>query len=95
MLPKEIKKKRIELCLTQSDLAQRFGVETNTIARWERGVIIPKAQGMLSLAFKTLEIEKGLNDSNIETLQKNLSKKIERLRIRHKKNKSDWENIDK
>ena len=93
MLPEEIRQKRIELNLTQSELAQKFGVDGNTIARWERGEIIPGAQGMLKLAFQSLEIEKELNDAKINELQNNLTEKMHRLRIRHAKNKNEWDNL--
>ncbi len=90
MLPEEIKQKRIALNLTQEELAEKFGVERNTVARWERGVIAPQAIGMLRLAFQSLEIEKGLENFEIETLHDKQSEKIKRLRIRHAKNKAEF-----
>lgn len=95
MLPEEIRKKRIALNLTQSELAERFEVKTNTVARWERGEITPKAKGMLSLAFQSLEIEKGLDNSKIKDLQKSLTEKVKRLRVRHAQNKAEWKNLKK
>lgn len=90
MLPEEIKQNRISLNLTQSELAERFGVDANTVARWERGEVLPKAEGMLRLAFQTLEIEKGLDNSQVEALRDVQSEKIKRLRVRHAKNKTDF-----
>ncbi|MBX7174084.1 MAG: helix-turn-helix domain-containing protein [Pyrinomonadaceae bacterium] len=95
MLPEEIRQKRLELNLTQTELAERFGVDGNTIARWERGEIIPKAQGMLQLAFQSLEIEKGSNILRINQLQGELKEKVQRLRIRHTKNKKEWNSLNK
>lgn len=93
MLPKEIKERRMALNLTQAELGARFEVDTNTIARWERGEIVPNAVGMLSLAFQSLEIEKDLNNSKIEELQKDLTAKVQRLRVRHAKNKNEFQNL--
>lgn len=90
MLPEEIKQKRIALNLTQEELAKKFGVERNTVARWERGVIVPPALGMLRLAFQTLEIEKGLENSRIENLLGTQSEKIKKLRVRHAKHKTEY-----
>lgn len=93
MLPKEIKEKRIALNLTQSQLAEIFGVERNTIARWEQGRIVPQAVGMLKLAFQSLEIENRLENSNLETLRDGLSEKVNKSRIRHAKNKAEFQKI--
>ena len=95
MLPEEIREKRIALDLTQEELAEKFGIERNTVARWERGAIVPQAIGMLRLAFQSLEIEKGLENFEIETLRERQSEKIKRLRVRHAKNKADWESLKK
>ena len=37
----EIRSRRLELGLTQAELAQRLGVTANTVARWERGNLRP------------------------------------------------------
>ena len=95
MLPEQIRKKRIALNLTQAELANKFDVKTNTIARWERGEITPKAKGMLFLAFKSLEIEKGLNNSKIEDLRDDVKRKVKRLRVKHRKNQNEWKNLNK
>lgn len=95
MLPEEIREKRIALNLTQAELASRFEVDANTIARWERGEIVPKAVGMLSLAFQSLEIEKGLNNSKVEDLRRNLTAKVKRLRVRHAKSKTEFQKLKK
>lgn len=34
-----LRKRRQMLGLTQAELAERIGVPTNTVARWERGVV--------------------------------------------------------
>ena len=95
MLPEQIRQKRIALNLTQAELAERFDVKTNTVARWERGEVSPKAKGMLQLAFQSLEIEKGLNTSKVLELRDNLKNKVNRLRVKHRKNKSEWKNLNK
>lgn len=92
MLPEEIREKRIALNLTQEELAERFGVKRNTVARWEQGAIVPQAIGMLRLAFQSLEVEKGLADCEIETLRDDLTEKVKKLRVRHAKNKAEFFN---
>jgi transcriptional regulator with XRE-family HTH domain len=53
MTGKELKRKRAALGLTQVQLAEILGVQPNTVARWENGVlVIPK---MVSLAIATVE----------------------------------------
>ncbi len=95
MLPEEIRQKRIALNLTQTELAEKFEVKTNTIARWERGEAIPTAKGMMQLAFQSLELQKGLDNFEIENLQKSLTEKVARLRVRHKRNTAEWTNLNK
>ncbi|MBS1794392.1 MAG: helix-turn-helix domain-containing protein [Acidobacteria bacterium] len=89
MQPEEIKQKRIALNLTQSQLAERFGVERNTVARWERGEVVPQALGMLRLAFQSLEIELGLTNSGIEALRDEQREKMTKMRIRHARHKNE------
>ena len=38
MTPKELRKRRTALSLTQAELAARIGVHWSTVARWEQGV---------------------------------------------------------
>ena len=95
MSPEEIRRKRIALNLTQTELAEKFKVKTNTIARWERGEIIPTAKGMLHLTFQYLEHERHLDDSAIENLRAELTEKVGRSRVRHKRNRSEWINLNK
>ena len=47
-----IKLKRIEKGLTQDQLAELLGVQTNTVSRWERGVYIPDMGILEDLAAK-------------------------------------------
>ncbi len=54
----KIKAVRIALNLTQAELAERFGVSSTTIARWERGEVKPDAPGMLALALAALQMER-------------------------------------
>lgn len=53
--PQEIKQRRVNLELSQTQLAEKLSVSQNTIARWERGELEPKHPGMLILAFQALE----------------------------------------
>ncbi len=38
MTPKELRKRRTALSVTQAELAARIGVHWSTVARWEQGV---------------------------------------------------------
>lgn len=53
--PEEIKSRRVNLGLSQMQLAEKLTVSQNTIARWERGELLPEHPGMLILAFQGLE----------------------------------------
>lgn len=53
---KQLKIRRKNVNLTQVELAEMFGVSSNTVARWENGVLdIPK---MVELALRSVEAEK-------------------------------------
>lgn len=56
MNPEEIKSRRAELKMTQAELSEIFGLNHNTISRWEQGRIKPEAEGMLRLAFDGLRL---------------------------------------
>jgi transcriptional regulator with XRE-family HTH domain len=48
-----LKEKRAALGLTQAQLAEILEVKSNTVARWERGILsVPKA---IELALETVE----------------------------------------
>ncbi len=50
---KELKQKREKLEITQSELADILGVKTNTVYRWESGILsVPKS---IELAMETVE----------------------------------------
>ena len=53
-----IKEKRLELGLTQLDLALRVGVSTNTIRSWERGASTPREYNLEILQEVLKEEEK-------------------------------------
>ncbi len=57
MTGEEIRAARLAQKLTQEKLGELFGVTKNTIARWERGEVIPQSTAMLRLAFIGLKIE--------------------------------------
>ena len=56
MRPKALKRRRESLGLTQDELAERLGVETDTLSAWERGDGRPEAEGMLGLAMDQLDL---------------------------------------
>jgi transcriptional regulator with XRE-family HTH domain len=77
MKGKDIKAYRASLGMTQEQLAKRFGVAANTVARWERDESIPDGAGMLELAFRGLEIERGLDSTGeIAALQKKVMRNL-------------------
>ncbi len=47
-----IKNKRVEKGLTQDQLAELLGIQTNTVSRWERGIYIPDMSILEDLAAK-------------------------------------------
>lgn len=50
---KELKQKRENLGLTQTELAEILGVKMNTVYRWESGILdVPKS---IELAMETVE----------------------------------------
>ena len=50
LLGKNIKKLREKLGLSQEELAQKIGMHSNTIARWERDEVDPRGTSMWKLA---------------------------------------------
>ncbi|HEX8127505.1 MAG TPA: helix-turn-helix domain-containing protein [Pyrinomonadaceae bacterium] len=52
---RELRERRIALGLTQARLAEILDVKPNTVARWERGIlVVPK---YIALAIETVERE--------------------------------------
>ena len=58
MTPEEIKARRTDLGLTQSELAAQLGVALDTVSRWESGTSVPESGAMLDLALKHLEMSR-------------------------------------
>lgn len=81
MTGNEIRKARQELGFTQVELAERLGVTSNTVARWERDEITPESPQMLRLALRGLQLEvKPTARQDIERLQQNTFRNITRAR---------------
>lgn len=84
-----IKSVRLALNLTQAELAERFGVSSTTLARWERGEVTPEAPGMLALALEALETRLLLDSdefvSRKERIKLNTKKTLNdaRKRVKH------------
>lgn len=56
LTPAELRARRLALGFSQPQLAKRLGVSTNTVWRWERGVMEIAAPRMLALALERLEM---------------------------------------
>ena len=50
-----LKERRTEMRLSQRELAEALGVNSNTLARWERGVMPISQPRMLELALEALD----------------------------------------
>ena len=61
----EIREARLRLSITQAELGEALSVAGNTVARWERGELLPPAPKMLRLAIEMLLLQK----TGRETLQ--------------------------
>ena len=70
MKPEVIRQRRQNLNLSQADLAERLGVTSNTVSRWELGTATPEAAGMLTLAFRALELDAAFNAPDIQAAAK-------------------------
>lgn len=84
-----LKARRQDLGLTQKELAEKFGVDRNTINRWENGLIkdengetkdIPK---WVELALQALEIEHAKDVKKIELEQAEGEKENKNLNSLH------------
>lgn len=72
-----IKQRRIELHLTQKEVADKVGVSEATVSRWESGNIANMGRDKIALLSKTLDIspstiagydEDNTKDNNLEIL---------------------------
>jgi transcriptional regulator with XRE-family HTH domain len=63
----QIRAYRQKLGLSQTQLGQAFGMAANTIARWERGELIPQWPRLLALGFRALEQDVRRSRTNKET----------------------------
>lgn len=63
----QIRAYRQKLGLSQTQLGQAFGMAANTIARWERGELIPQWPRLLALGFRALEQDIRRSKTNKET----------------------------
>ncbi len=70
MTGKDFKIKRVTLGLSQKDLADKFGIQPNTISRYETGdLTIPKT---VELAFNAIEFLNFESDLNLENEHPNI-----------------------
>ena len=84
-----LREARLALDLTQEELANIFGINANTLARWERNETGPQAPGMLSLALQTLETRRLVRDGDFLSRKEKTKRSIEgtlnrlRKRVKH------------
>ena len=53
----DIYRYRLELGLSQRELAERLGLHVLTISRWERGIVVPAHPETIRLALESLHSE--------------------------------------
>ena len=58
MDPNQLRRRRLALGLSQTQLARRINVTKNSVARWERGELTIERPDQLDLALAGLEAEK-------------------------------------
>jgi transcriptional regulator with XRE-family HTH domain len=91
MKPEDLKERRKALGLTQGQLAEKFGLNLNTLSRWESGANWPEAEGMLDLALQMLELEKAMNENPFfKTAETRLAQMRANLRARQEESMKNW-----
>jgi len=70
MTGQEIQKKRLELGLSQAQLADKFGIELNMIQDWELGKVSPPYPKILEYAFWGLESDCELDDATLADFER-------------------------
>jgi transcriptional regulator with XRE-family HTH domain len=91
MKPEDLKERRKALGLTQGQLAEKFGLNLNTLSRWENGSNWPEAEGMLDLALQMLELEKAMNENPFfKTAEARLAQMRANLRARQEESMKNW-----
>jgi transcriptional regulator with XRE-family HTH domain len=70
MTGQEIQKKRLELGLSQAQLADKFGVEPNMLQDWETGKANPPYPKILEYAFLGLESECDFDDETLADFER-------------------------
>ena len=85
----KMKDTRLSLNLTQAELAEKFGVSSTTIARWERGEVVPEATGMLELALEALQTRAVLGSDEYAARRQKVKQSVQntlndaRKRVKH------------
>ncbi len=59
-LKEQLKQMRLGMRRTQAQFGELLGVSGNTIARWERGEMVPDSPRLLELALVGLQLEYGV-----------------------------------
>jgi transcriptional regulator with XRE-family HTH domain len=81
MTADEIRAQRMALNLTQEELGSKLGVSGNTVARWERGEVVPESTKMLELAFEGLMAREILRtDPELVETMARVDARLKRLR---------------
>ncbi len=57
--PERLKAIRFKMDLSQERFARKLGVATNTVARWERGLLVPPKVAELAAEYLLLTHKKG------------------------------------
>ncbi|MFY9223821.1 MAG: helix-turn-helix transcriptional regulator [Blastocatellia bacterium] len=62
MTGQQIQQKRLQLGLSETQLAEKFGIDLNTLQLWESGLVSPPYPKLLELAFIALEGNWAISD---------------------------------
>ena len=58
MKGEELRRRRLDLGMNQSQLARALGVPVQTLTRWERGVLNIRHAQLLALALEALQVRR-------------------------------------
>jgi transcriptional regulator with XRE-family HTH domain len=70
MRGQQIQEKRLELGLSQVELAEKFGIDLDLLKDWETGKITPSNPKILEYAFLGLESDFEFDEETLATIER-------------------------